>query len=111
MARETPAAGRTVTRSQGISIIWECRSGPGAEQGRQWGWWLQKEVANLLPCLPEDLSSPHPNPSPHWLGHLGMQALVGNEVGALLETLVALAAAKGPLARVYAPMVQQVGAE
>lgn len=44
-------------------------------------------------------------PSAHELGHLGMQALVGDEVGALLKAFVALAAAKRPLARVHTPVV------
>lgn len=37
-----------------------------------------------------------------------MKALVGYEVGTLLEALVALATAKRPLASVHTPVVQQV---
>lgn len=43
--------------------------------------------------------------SPHGLGHLGVQALVRNEVCTLLETLVTLATAEWPLACVHTPVV------
>lgn len=43
--------------------------------------------------------------SPHGLGHLGVQALVRNEVCTLLETLVTFATAERPLACVHTPVV------
>lgn len=87
-------------------VLGQSRAGQGSRGGgcRRW---QQREVAILLLLLPE-----YPlQPSPHGLGHLGMQALVGDEVGALLEALVALSAAEGPLASVHTPVVQQVGAQ
>lgn len=113
--KKNPRAVRGMaTRSQGIpclvgvgqvprraGLMGSARGGPCSPAGSGDGGLGR---VGTLPGLPF-------RPSPHRLGHLGVQALVGDEVGALLEALVALAAAEGPLARVHAPVVQQVGAQ
>lgn len=98
-------------RSQGIPRL-EALAGPG-------GRWVPGSGGLCSPVCAARMedsarcgpSLAAPPASPHRLGHLGVQALVGDEVGPLLEALVTLATAKGPLARVHPPVVQQVGAQ